>query len=288
MMKRKIFLFCILLTVLITSCQKEYSTEEGGNNGAGGIIIGNDCRISKIAYADSASGVGIGSISAIINASDNATGITKFDSLTLSIDFNSAPQYFTDTVAIDPYQYFVRDNATKRIKIFHGLLDPTVPGSPAYDVDYAYDVNGHLVEKFYYYSLLPNIPYQQVSYSYTGGNLTGMVLLDKFTGDIIKDATLTYYSNISPKNFMYLFPDENTYAEFNQFYNFGNKSANAVKNLKLRYYDPGNVLTDSAVSSFSTYVMSRDNYVVSVYMVGNDQSSIPAAEGKLSFSYKCK
>ena len=106
--------------------------------------------------------------------------------------------------------------------------------------------------------------------------------------DKIKDADLTYYSNIAPKNYMYLFPDESTYAEFNQFYNFGNKPTNAVKTIKLRYFDPGNVPVDSAVSQFNSYILSRDNYVVSVYMLGDDQSSIPAAEGKLTFSYKCK
>jgi hypothetical protein len=285
---KKGLLFFVIVFVTITSCQKEYSSENGGNNSGSSTIIGADCRISKIAFTDSASGSGIGSISAIINASDNATDITLFDSLTLTIDFNSAPQYFSDTIAIDPDQYFVIDNATKRIKLLHGLIDPTVPGSPEFDVNYFYDASGYLITKFYSFSLLPGFPYQQVTYTYTGGNLTHMVTDDLFTSDMIKDADLTFYSNISPKNYLYLFPDEDTYAEYNQFYNFGKKSTNAVKSLKLRYYNPGNVLVDSAVSSFNTYIMSRDNYVVSVYMLGDDQACIPAAEGKLNFSYKCK
>lgn len=284
---KKGLLYLVIITAALVSCQKEYSVENAGDNGAG-IIIGSNCRISKIAYNDSASGSPIGSISAGINGTDVVTDVTKFDSITLTINFNSVLQYFNDTVYIDPSQYYVFDNATKRINSLHGLIDPTVPGSPEFDITFVYDAAGYLINKSYSYSTLPGIPYQQVTYTYTGGNLTHMQTDDLFTGDKIKDADLSYYPNIAPKNYMNIFPDENTYAEFNQFFNFGQKPANAVKNLKLRFYNPGNVLVDSTVSSFNSYVMSRDNYVLSVYMLGNDQSSIPAAQGKLSFTYKCK
>jgi hypothetical protein len=287
-MKTRFLYFIIIAAAIFASCQKEYSTEEGNNAGAG-TIIGTDCRINKIGYSDSAGIVGIGSIGATINGTDAVTDVTKFDSLTLTLDFFSSLQYFSDTVYIDPDQYFIVDNANKkRITLFHGLIDPTVPGSPEIDVDYIYNASGQLIEKDYYFSLFPVVTYQTVFYTYAGGNLTGMVTFDDFTGDVITDADLTYYTTISPKNYMYLFPDENTYAEFNQFFNFGNKSTNAVKSLKVRYYDPGNVVIDSAVSNFQTYIMSRDNYVLNVNMNGDDQSSIPAAAGKLNFTYKCK
>ena len=283
---KKGLLFLIIIAAF-TACQKEYSTEGGGTTGAG-VIIGADCRINKIAFNDSATGTSTGAISATINSSDVVTDITKFDSLTLTIDFNVAPQYFSDTVAIDPDQYFILDNGNgKRVKSFHGLIDPTVAGSPEFDVTYVYDATGYLINKFYTYSLLPGIPYQQVTYTYTGGNLTHMVTDDLFAATIIKDADLDYYTNIAPKNYINLLPDENTYAEFNQFYSFGKKSTNAVKNLKLQYYTNGAV-TDSAVSTFQTYILSRDNYVLNVYMLGDAQPCIPAADGKLSFSYKCK
>lgn len=285
---KKIFPFLLVTVVVFSSCLKEYSNENSGD--ANGIIIGTDCRISKIASTDSAAGFGIGSISAAINTSDAVTDITRFDSLSLTIDFNSQPQYFAngDTVYIDPDQYYVRETSTKRIKLFHGLIDPTVPGSPEYDIDYVYDANGKLFQKLYSYSLLPGFNFQEVTYSYASGNLVNMTSIDGFTGDLIRDAELTYFTNIAPKNFMYLFPDEETLAPFNQFFNFGGKPTNAVKSLKVRYYDPGNVVVDSSVSVFKGYIMSRDNYVLSTYMVGDDQSTIPAAEGKLSFSYHCK
>jgi hypothetical protein len=136
--------------------------------------------------------------------------------------------------------------------------------------------------------LLPAVPFLQATYTYVNGNLTAMQLQDMFTSDLVEDATITYYTNIAPKNYMYVFPDETTYAPFNQFLNFGTKSTNALKDLKIRYYDPGNILVDSAVSGFKTYIMSRDNYVTGVQMTGDDQPSIPAAAGKLNFYYKCK
>ena len=284
---KKGLLYSIIFIAALASCQKEYSSENGGDNGAG-VIIGADCRISKIAYNDSATGISIGSIGATIDALDVVTDVTKFDSLTLTIDFNAVPQYFGDTVYIDPDQYFIFDATTKRINSLHGLIDPTVPGSFEYDITYNYDGSGYLISKSYAYTLSPGIPIQTVNYTYSGGNLTHMTVVDEFTTDVIKDADLTYYPTISPKNYMYVFPDEDTYAPFTQFFNFGKRSTNAVKNLKLRFYDPGNVLVDSAVSSFSSYVMSRDNYVLSAYMLGDDQPCIPAAEGKLNFSYKCK
>ncbi len=284
---KKELLYAVIIITGFASCQKEYSDENGGDGGAG-VIIGADCRISKIAYADSATGVSIGSTGATIDGSDVVTDITIMDSLTLTIDFNSVPAYFTDTVYIDPDQYFIAEAGTKRIKSLHGLIDPTVPGSQEFDITYNYDASGYLTSKSYTYTSLPTIPFETISYTYAGGNLTHMTAIDEFTTNLIKDADITYYNNIAPKNFIYLFPDEDTYAPYNQFYNFGKKPLNAVKNLKVRFYDPGNVLVDSAVSNFSSYVMSRDNYVLSTYMIGDDQSSIPAAEGKLSFSYKCK
>ena len=86
------------------------------------------------------------------------------------------------------------------------------------------------------------------------------------TGDLVMDADISYHNNILPNKFLYFFPDEIYYPFFTQFYNFGIRPSNAPKDITVRYYDPGNVLVDSTVSSFSNYIMSRDNYVLSVQM----------------------
>jgi hypothetical protein len=282
---KKLLYLPIFFLLLINACRKEVSTQFSDGNGGGGII-GADCRINKIVFKDSVSGIGLGSISAIINSLDRATDITVFDSLSLSLADQITPQYFSDTIAIDPVQYFIFDNTTKRIKSFHGLIDPTVSGSQQFEVAYTYDASGYLINKLY--KLVPlNLTFLQVTYTYAGGNLVNMLMEDLFTGGVVRDATVTYYNNIAPKNYLYIFPDEDSYSLITQFYNFGKKSANAVRNLKVRYYNSG-VPADSSVASFQNYVMSRDNYVVGVNMVGDNQPSIPAVEGKLNFSYKCK
>ncbi|MEI9958834.1 MAG: hypothetical protein WDM90_21550 [Ferruginibacter sp.] len=71
---KKRLLYCVIVITAFTACQKEYSAENGGDTS--GTIIGADCRISKIAYSDSATGTGIGSINATIDGSDMVTDIT--------------------------------------------------------------------------------------------------------------------------------------------------------------------------------------------------------------------
>jgi hypothetical protein len=107
-------------------------------------------------------------------------------------------------------------------------------------------------------------------------------------GDLAMDADLTYFSLVVPRRYIYIFPDEVNYAPFTQFFNFGTKNFNAVKDMKVRNYDPGNVVRDSLVSTFSNYTMSNDTYILSVQMSGDNQPSIPALAGKLKFSYHCK
>jgi hypothetical protein len=284
-MKRKNWIWCLGILVIFISCEKEYSEENGDTPSE--LIVGLDCRISKIVYTDTATNSGLGSISADINSLDIVNKITRFDSLSNTIEFITTPVYTNDTVYINPDEYFVVD-VNKRITKLHALLDPTDPFSLQYDVFYVYNGTGYLISKDYFLSISPAFMYYQVIYTYTLGNLTHMTGTDHVTGDLIVDADVNYYSNIIPKQYLYIFPDEKAYPYFNQFFNYGVKNYNAIKKMTVRNYDPGNVVRDSAVSSFSNYIMSRDTYVLSVQMDSVAQPSIPALAGKLSFSYKCK
>ena len=137
---KKSYLFIVLLAVLVLSaCSKEYSTENNGNLN-NPLIVGADCRISKIAYFDSATGIiGLGSIADIINPLDQSTDITLFDSLSGTIDFKTALTYIGDTIYINPDEYFLVDLVSGHIKRLHGLIDPTIPSSLQFDADYTYD-----------------------------------------------------------------------------------------------------------------------------------------------------
>lgn len=295
-MMKKLFIpfVCVMAVVSFFSCKKEYSLENG-SNAANANIIGTDCRIAKIVFGDSATGVGRGSLSATINTSDKAIDVTKFDSLTATIDYNATPVYLADTVFINADEYYVVDITTARVKKFRGLVDPTNPFSLKFDIYFTYDASGYLINKSYELVMFPGFPVQNVNYTYNAvGNLTHMEETDLTAGgDFVSTADVTYYdivpfNAIAPKNFIYIFPDEEDYAAFTQFLNFGKRTTNAIKSLKVYYYDPGNVVRDSAVSSFKSYTKSADNYITSVIMTGDDQPSIPAEAGKLKFGYKCK
>ena len=280
-------LLFVALVFTLFSCEKEYSLENSQNVGSD-LIIGINCRISKIVYTDTAGiGTGLGSLAADINSLDIVTKIIKFDSLSNTIEFIVTPVYVNDTIYINPDEYFVVD-INKRIIKLHGLLDPTDPFSPQFDVFYQYNATGYLIEKNYFFTLAPTVLFYRVNYTYSGGNLVRMTGTNQATGDLEIDADLNYFSNIIPKRYLYIFPDENAYPYFNQFYNYGVRNYNAIKKMTVRNYDPGNVVRDSIVSTFSNYIMSRDTYVLSVQMAGDDQQSIPALAGKLTFSYKCR
>jgi hypothetical protein len=282
----KKFFFFFFSVAIFASCAKEVSLENGGSASALNII-GNDCRVSKISYSDNASGVSLGALSANINTSDDAISITDFDSLNNTLNTFIALQYKSDTAYINANEYFLLNPATKRVLHFHGLIDPTNPFSLQIDVDYVYNASGQLIQKNYFQTILPGVIYATVDYTYSGANLTRMVFTDVL-GGVISDADMQY-SSLAPKNFIYIFPDENNLEEFTQFLNFGARPSNAISNIKVRNFDPSTgIVLDSSVSAFSNYELSVDKYVLNCVMTGDDQASIPAEAGRLRFSYSCK
>jgi hypothetical protein len=281
-------LLCAGLIVTLFSCEKEYSIENSGP--ASELIVGIDCRISKITFLDTAAtgDIGQGFIGADINSSDVVTKVTQFDSTSNTIVYINSLTYSNDTVFIDADQYFITD-VNKRIIKLHTVLDPTDPFSLQYEVFYVYNTAGFLINKNYFLVTAPATMFYQVTYNYAGGNLTFMKGVDQVSGEVQTDADIDYQANIIPRSYLYVFPDTDIFPPyFNQFLNFGNKNYNAVKKITVRNYDPGNVVRDSAVSTFTNYIMSRDGYVLSTQMGGDDQQSIPAVAGKLKFSYHCK
>jgi len=286
-------LLLIAIVAALFSCEKEYSNENSGNTD-NELIVGVFCRISKIISTDTSgtaaggTGTGLGSIEAAINSLDVVTRITRFDSLSNTIEFINSPIYSNDSVYINADEYFIVD-ANKRITKMHGLADPTDPFSLQYDVFFLYNTAGYLTTKTYFLTSSPAAPFYRVDYTYGGGvNLTHMAAVNLPGGDLEMDADITYLTSLVPRRFIYIFPDERFYPEFNQYFNFGTKNFNAVKKMTVRNYDPGNVVRDSLVSNFSNYIMSRDNYVLSVQMGKDNQPSLPALAGKLSFSYHCR
>ena len=89
-MKRLSPVFLSVLVLTLFSCAKEYSLESSSDPSGNGQIIGEDCRITKIAYRDTAgAGTSLGPLTATIDNSDNVTNVTLFDSLAFTIDYLS-------------------------------------------------------------------------------------------------------------------------------------------------------------------------------------------------------
>ncbi len=282
---KKLSWLVISALFIFFSCGKENSIENGLDNNS--LIIGIGCSISKIVYADTATDVALGSIAAVLDDSGKVVSITEFDSLGFAINFYVEPREVSDTVFINTNEYYLLDQVTGMVKGFHGLFVPTNPLSQRFDIAFTYNAEGNLVKKSYRFSANPGTPYQEVNYSYSAGNLVQMTETDLTTGNKISDAEMSYYPLLTPKGNLYLFPDEYDYAQYSQFYNFGKRSVNAVKSMKVRFYAPGNIPIDSAVSSFRDYVTSVDNYALSVIMEGDHQPSLPARASRLNFSYSC-
>ena len=165
-MKRIPWIPGILILLVFASCTKEYSLENGGtsNNGSD-QIIGVGCRISKIAYYDSASNVALGSLAAMINARDTVTDITFFDSLNNIIVSNSMPSYSLDTVFLNPDEYFLTNVATGLVTHVHGVLTSVFPSIP-FEADYVYNADGTLFQKRYDIPGAGISPAVVVEYSY--------------------------------------------------------------------------------------------------------------------------
>ncbi len=285
-MKTLIYLLLsFFLCFTFISCEKENSEENGGDDPS---IIGVNCRIAKIDYRDTSGIIPIGSIAANINSLDDVTNIIEFDSLSNFIISNANVSKTGDTFHVNVDEYFIQDATSKQILKFHGVVDPGNPNSPFYEQLFTYNTAGYLVKKTKALSNAPALPYEQVDYTYSNGNLVGMIYKNLFSGQKISDASLTFQPTVAPKSYFYIFPDEEERAAYNQFFNFGKRSTNGVKDLKVRYYDGTGALIDSAVSQFSSYQQSVDLYVVNVLMSGDAQPSIPAQPGRLRLSYKCR
>ena len=197
-------LLFIAIVVALFSCEKEYSNENSGNTD-NELIVGIDCRISKIIFTDTSGtagggrGIGLGSIESRINSLDVDTTIIRFDSLSNTLEFINKPIYSNDSVFINSDEYFVVD-INKRIKKMHGLADPTDPLSLQYDVFFAYNTAGYLTTKTYFLTSSPTAPFLRVDYTYAGGvNLTHMAAVNLPGGDLDMDADITYFTNLAPR-----------------------------------------------------------------------------------------
>lgn len=282
-MIKRIHLF-LLLPLLIVSCRKEKSLEGGDPNS---IWIGTNCRINQVLTVDSSTSIGFEAHNAFFDSKGLATGTELYDSLTNSTIFRTNYFYKGDTAYVNNGQYFVQDKTTGRVKEFKGLEDPTDPLSDTIQIKFTYNAAGQLTAKDYYFFNLPT-PALRSTYTHTNGNLTSMLFVSLFpTSETIADATLEYNTNQPVKEFMYIFPDGYIITPYLLSFNFGTRPANTIKKINTRFYSSGTV-TDSLVTNYKNYVLSRDNYVLDLFAEGDYQDGVGNLFERTKFQYKCR
>jgi len=275
------FLFVLLS---FYGCRKEKSIESGDKNP---IFIGSNCRISQVLSVDSLTGIGFDAHNAFFDAAGKPTGTELYDSLSNSIYFGSLFTYSGDTAFVNSGEYFLNDAATGRVKEFKGLIDSSDPLSDTVQIIFSYDASGYLVKKEYYFYGLPD-PLLRSTYSYSSGNLTRALLEYVFPStEVFIDAAVEYNSSQPANGMMYVFPDAFYTSQYNLSFNFGKRPVNTLKKVTTKLYSSG-VLTDSLVTNYSNYKLSRDNYVLELFAAGDFQDGMGIIDGRTKFSYYCK
>jgi hypothetical protein len=281
MKKTAPFLFLLLFFI---GCRKEKSIESGDKNP---VFIGSNCRISQVLTVDSLTGIGFEAHNAFFDAAGKPTAAELYDSLSNSIYFLSIFTYSGDTVFLSTSEYVINDAATGRVKEYQGLDDPSDPFSDTIRVTFSYNASGYL-SKTEYYLLGDPEPLLRSTYTYSNGNLTKS-LMERLvpSAEVMIDASLEYNTAQPVNGFMYIFPDGFLTSPYHLSFDFGKRPANTLKKVTTKFYN-GGIVTDSLVTNYKNYKLSRDNYVLELFAEGDYQDGIGIVDGRTKFSYYCK
>jgi len=283
---RSFTLISALLCLLLASCKKEYSVENGGANG--GITVGNNCRMSQIVQLDSVSGQGWTSFSTIFNSADQATRVVSFDSLQDVPLFSANITYAGDTMRVNPNEYFLLA-ANKRVSSFHTYQDPSDTSSGAVTFVYNYDAARYMIKKEIFVASIP-VPAIRFDYVWGGGNLLdidGNVVLPGLEKKLFM-ASLEYDATKTVKNFIPVFPDGYENFAYVMALDMGLKSRNVLSRITANNFNDQGDIDQTITTVFNHYVFSTDGYLLEWVAEGDAPSSTALPAGLTRFSYKCK
>jgi hypothetical protein len=281
--------FFVALTAVV-ACTKEYSFEDPLGGQASGPVLGNNCIINKIVEFDTITNTGLAALNFNFNSNGRVLTLAEVDSIALNNILSTTYTYNIDTVRLDPDQFFVLD-ATGRVKQFTGYADPYDPLSDILDFEYLYDASGKLTTRKVSDATLPGIVLLQSDYTYTGSNLTRITTKIPLLNATYFDATYEYQFDRVPKNYMNVLSDAEELAPYLPALNMGSRSLNPIKKIKVLEFDPlvpGGAAIDSTVTTFSNYTYSRDGYVLSVDLGGDEVPGIALSAGRNKFGYFCR
>lgn len=272
--------------LLLVSCKKEYSVENGydPNNPP----LGNNCRVSTIVQADSATGIGLGSYATTFDANFLATRLEVYDSLQGTSLYNISFSRTGDTLRVNANEFFVL-GSNKRALSFHSRLDPADPNSPSIEYVYTYDGSGYMTKKELFQSGIP-IPAVRFEYTWANGNLQsveGNIIVPGQEAKLFS-ATMQYDLTRTIKNFIPLFPDGYEHFLYDMAVDLGTNSRNPLTRMEATYYDGAGNVTATVTNLFTGHVYSVDGYLKEWYVVGDAPIISTLAPGMNKFKYTCK
>lgn len=267
----------LALALLFASCQKELSGEDE-------VIVPQGCMIDRISQIDTTTNTSLGFVGITFNNASRVIRLEDYDSVNNDHIVDASFTLAGDTVKLSAHDYYIVDPANN-LRVRASQVDGDYFGLTDEDIffNYTYDAGGYLISKAY--SLLGQDLFR-FDYLWTGGNLTRVVARIPFTGEILYEADMSYYTNIAVKDFLHLAPDIiDSY--FDIAMNFGKKSANALNTVTITEYDAsGNPST--YITTFYNYQLDAENRVMSYVVDNANLSDFGIYEGKNQVRYRCR
>jgi len=264
-----------VITVVVGGCTSVKITFSGPPTG-------NQCRIRDIAYYDRVTGTAEGAITSFFNTSNQVNRVQLYDSVAGTVDNNFNISYPPARVQVDPNQYFTLD-PSQRVKEWHGKIDPTDNASQSVVVTYQYDALGYMTKALIALAAAPSVTVLDVTYQWTSGNLTKVVISEMATG---ARTEIEYQYDLSKqaRNFLAFLPNSEIII-FQSAINYGKNSTNVPIKSIIKDYDASNTLLNTDTSDFINYIIDANGYIKSFEITGDD--SVYGSDTKYVISYKC-
>ena len=279
-MRIHIITVVLLLSTAIFSCSKETSVEKDNQPYKG-------CKVASMVALETATGKPLYALNTLFSAGGVPREIEAIDSVTGRPDFIQPMDIRKDSVILSDGQYFLLD-ANNRVRKLMIREDPTDPASDAFIFQYTYDLSGYLIEKKVSTPALP-ITLLTYNYTWTNGNLTSVEgrLTAALNPVRIFLADMQYDLNVTPKDFIYIFPDGAESFMFSMAFDYGKKNKNLLRRMTVVYYDDQGVQTDAYATDFRDVKLSPEGYVKEWLADGDSMDPFGIFAGRIRFDYFC-
>ena len=268
------------LALLFASCQKELSGEDS-------TVVEEACRIDRISQIDTVANQSLGYVGITVEADNRVSALVDYDSVNNIFFSNYAFVKKGDTVKINADDYYVLDPANNnRVKTsFFKAVNSILPFDPL--LQYSYNAAGQVTSKVHREAGQELL---RINYNWESGDLKSVKasINVPIMGVIdVYEVQYSYYTNLPVKNFL-CFPGDQD-AVFELAFNFGAKSAHAVKTIEVTNYD---ILTgaidETTTTTFYNYNFDDEGRVHS-YVVDNDELVLFGIySGKNQVRYRCR